>query len=524
VLDLLITGVDVVDGTGAPRFPGAVGVLRDRIAWLGLGEHPGAEPEAARRIQASPGCVVTPGFVDVHNHSDLGPLVDPSMPSTLRQGVTTVVVGNCGTSPWPVAGAAESATMVGGDPATMNLRFDSFASFLSRLEQSRPSVNVAALVGHGAVRAEVLGWERRPPTRAELDTMRGLVDDAMDQGAVGFSTGLIYAPGMYAGTDEVVSLAQGAARRGGIYASHIRGEGEHLFRAVDEAIEVGRRAGLPAHVSHLKCETSLMWGRTQELLARLGDGDDVTADQYPYAAWGSVLWSLLPDWAPVHELPSLLEDPDVRTRLIRSVEEGEGDAFQSVIKGVGWDRIVIESTADTRCNGMSVAAIAVARWVEPADASFQLLIEEPETACIGHAMVEEDVRAILADPEVMVASDAASMSPEGPFRGIPVHPRNYGTFPRVLGPYVRDGVLTLESAVRKMTSLPANRFGLEGRGRIAEGAAADLVVFDPAVVTDNADFDTPHAYPSGIEVVVVNGVVAWDGSEGERSGRVLRHA
>lgn len=521
MLDLLITGVDIVDGTGAPRFSGSVGVVGDRVEWLG--RDGGAPPEAHRRMHA-PGCVVAPGFVDVHNHSDLGPLVDPAMPSTLRQGVTTVVVGNCGISPWPPAGGAECATMVGGDPSAMDLRFDSFGSYLSGLQDAHPSVNAAALVGHGAVRAETMGWERRPPTARELDTMRGHVSDAMDAGAVGFSTGLIYAPGMYADTDEVVALAGAAARGGGIYASHIRGEGQHLFRAIDEAIEVGRRAGLPTHVSHLKCETSFMWGRTTELLKRVREAEDATADQYPYAAWGSVLWSLLPDWAPVHELPALLEAPDVRTRLIRSMEEGEGDAFQSTVKGVGWDRIVIESTADARCNGMSVAAIAAARGIEPADACFQLLIEEPETACIGHAMVEEDVRAIMADPDIMVASDAASMSPEGPFGGIPVHPRNYGTFPRVLGPYVREGVLTLEAAVRKMTSLPADRFGLEGRGRIEEGAAADLVVFDPAIVTDHADFDTPHAYPTGIDTVIVNGRVAWDGAEGERAGRVLRHS
>ena len=219
---------------------------------------------------------------------------------------------------------------------------------------------------------------------------------------------------------------------------------------------------------------------------------------------------------------ALLQEPGGHDRLVHAVEQGEGDGFQSSVKGVGWDRIVIENTADARCNGMSLEAIGSARGVAPVDACFQLLVEDPETACIGHAMVEGDVRAILADPETMVASDAASMSPEGPFRGVPVHPRNYGTFPRVLGPYVRDGVLTLEAAVRKMTSLPADRFGLAGRGRIEEGATADLVLLDPATVNDRAAFGTPHAYPAGIEAVVVNGRVAWDGAPGERAGRVLR--
>jgi N-acyl-D-amino-acid deacylase len=519
VLDLLIAGADVIDGTGAARFAGSVGVVGDRIAFVGRGDTP--VPEAEHLIDGR-GRVVTPGFVDVHNHSDVGPLVDPSMPSTIRQGVTTVVVGNCGTSAWPVAGAAESALMVGGDPEGMDLAFGSFGDYLARLETRRPAANIASLIGHGAVRAEVLGWERRAPTPEELGRMRALVAAGMDDGAVGISTGLIYAPGMYASTDEVVTLAEEVAARGGVYASHIRGEGAHLHRAVDEALDVGRRAALPVHISHLKCETAMAWGRADALLARVHDAEDATADQYPYTAWGSVLWSLLPDWAPVRELPSLLRDPAVHARLVRAVEQGEGANFQSSVDGVGWDRIVIESTAQTRWQGMSVRAIAESRDVAPVDACFRLLIEDPETTCIGHAMIEEDVRTILADPRIMVASDAVSMSTEGPMSGMAVHPRNYGTFPRVLGPYVREGVLSLEDAVRKMTSLPADRFGLAARGRVTEGGAADLVLLRPDAVEDRAVFGDPHRYPDGIDIVVVNGRIAWDGAGGERAGRILR--
>ncbi len=513
----MISNAAVVDGTGEPAFAGGVGVSGDRIVWVG---RKGAdEPDAAFRIEAN-GRVLAPGFVDVHNHSDLVPLLDPWMDSAVCMGSTTLVVGNCGSSPWPPAGAAELETLVGAPPGSLGATWSSFGSFLDAIDSARPAVNVAALVGHGALRQEVLGLARRAPTEDELTSMRRMTAKAMEAGALGLSTGLIYPPGMYATTSEIVAVAEESARSGGIYASHIRGEGEHLFPAVEEVLEIGRRAELPTHVSHLKCETSLTWGRAEDLLALFHGSNDVTADQYPYAAWASVLSSLLPEWAPVQELAASLRSD--RDRLARAVEDGE-PSFQSSVKGVGWDRIVIESSRDAAAAGRSLAQTARARGVDPVDAFFALLLEDPDTTCIGHAMREDDVRAILADPEVFVASDAAAMSPEGPLGRFPVHPRNYGTFPRVLGRYVREtGTLSLEQAIRKMTSLPADRFGLDGRGRIADGAFADLVLFDPQRVSDRSDFDAPHEYPVGIDLVVVNGRVAWDGERRERAGRVLR--
>jgi N-acyl-D-amino-acid deacylase len=525
VLDLWIASTTVVDGTGAPAFVASVGVDGGRVVAIER-DAAGDEVTAARAVLDGAGLVLSPGFVDVHNHSDVSPLVDPEMRSTILQGVTSVVVGNCGMSPFPAASAAELAAWSGGDPDAMDLSFDGFGAFLDRLAAARPAANVAALVGHGSIRALAMGSARRAPSTDELAGMRRSVAEAMDAGALGLSTGLIYVPGIYAETDEVIALAGEAARAGGIYASHIRGEGAHLFRAVDEAIEIGRSASIPVHVSHLKCETSHVWGRAHDLLARLRAGGDVTGDQYPYAAWASVLSSLLPDWAPVDDLPRLLEEPATRERLRTAVEEGEGDAFQSSVDGVGWHRIVIEDTADRSCNGLDVATIA-SRWnVEPVEACFRLLMEAPETSCIGHAMHEDDVRTILADPDIMVASDAVATDPDGPMAEVPVHPRTYGTFPRVVGPAVRAGVLTLESAVRKMTSLPADRFGLEGRGRITEGAWADLVLFDPVRVTDRATFEQPHSVPEGIEAVLVEGTVAWRRGADTigRAGRVLRRS
>jgi N-acyl-D-amino-acid deacylase len=521
VLDLWIRSATVIDGTGATSYPASVGVDDGRIAVIDRAPVPD-ERAAAATLDAD-GLVLAPGFVDVHNHSDVGALVDPAMPSTIRQGVTTVVVGNCGMSPFPDSSAAELASWVVGDTPVDDLSFDSFGDFLERIDGARPAAHVASLIGHGSVREIAMGHRRGEPTSAEVDVMRGTVAEAMGAGAVGLSTGLIYAPGMYATTDEVVSLAEAAADAGGIYASHVRGEGAHLFRAVDEAIEVGRRANAPVHISHLKCESSHVWGRADELLARV-HGSGASGDQYPYAAWSSVLRSLLPSWAPVDRLPELLADRSVKRRLVHAIERGEGDGFQSSIEGVGWDRIVIEATADRSNNGLDVSAIAGRRGVEPVEACLELLIDDPETTCTGHAMREDDVRTILADPEVMIASDAVSTDPDGPMGSTPVHPRTYGTFPRVLGPYVREGVLTLEAAIRAMTSLPADRFGLTGRGRIAEGAWADLVVFASDSITDRATFDRPHAFPDGIDAVIVEGTLACrEGADAiERAGHVIR--
>ena len=525
--DLAIRGATVVDGSGRPRFRATVGVtngLIEGVRHLATGEPTAPDVDAALVLDGE-GLVLAPGFVDVHNHSDLAPLIDPSMPSTLRQGATTVVVGNCGYSGWPVSLARELLAWAGGDAASVDLGFDSFGSWLDVIERSRPAVNVAALVGHGSVRQEVMGLDRRPPSDDELAEMRRLVAEAMEAGAVGLSTGLVYVPGMFSATDEVVRLAGVASAAGGVYASHIRGEGENVFRAVDEALEIGRRADVPVHISHLKLESSPVWGRSAELLARVHDGPDATADQYPYAAYETHLSSLLPDWAPVRELTGLLAEPRTRELLVRSIEEGEGEAFQSSVRGVGWERIVVEWTADEDCRGRSIEEIAGRRGVPPVDALFQLLQEDPDSSCIGHAMDEDDVRAILADPEIMVASDAVAASTDGPLAHLPTHPRTYGTFPRALGPFVRDGVLTLENAVRKMTSLPADRFGLDGRGRVVEGAVADLVLFDPAEVADRGTFEAPHAYPEGIEAVIVGGVLAWSRerpAEIERAGAVLR--
>ncbi len=522
--DLLIAGATIVDGTGAPARPGSVLVSGNRVEAVLEPESP--EPADVRRVDAR-GHVAAPGFIDAHSHSDVSPLVEPTMDSMLRQGVTTVVVGNCGSSAFPPAGLDDVAALAGVAAADLGAPWTTFGGYLQRLTESRPAVNVAPLVGHGALRLQVRDEQRRLPTRDDLGRMGRLLEEALDEGAFGMSTGLIYAPGLHAGIDELVELAGTMARRGGLYASHVRGESLRVFDAVAECIEIGRRAGVPSHVSHLKVEGRRMWGRAADLLASIDDararGDDVSADQYPYTAWETSLSTTLPPWVTPEELSGVVEDPRSRGRLVDAVENGEPSS-ENVGPGLGWDRIVVGShVPDPSVTGRTIAELAAERGLGPAEAVLELLLADPHTGMIGHGMREDDVRTILSRPDVLVGTDGLAVSPRGPLGAYAVHPRYYGTFPRILGTYVREeALLSLEDAVRKMTALPADRFALAGRGRLEPGAMADLVVFDPERIADRATYALPHAFAEGVELVVVNGRVAWDGRLHERAGRALR--
>jgi N-acyl-D-amino-acid deacylase len=539
--DLLISGAVIVDGSGGPPFSGSVAVSGDRIERvLRAGED---LPQAGRTIEAG-GRVLAPGFIDTHSHSDVQPFIEPTMDSALRQGITTVVAGNCGGSGAPGNGRREGAELSGVAVEELP-EWMSFAEYLRLAAEARPAVNLASLVGHGTIRGNTLGTQRRPPEPSEMSVMQGQLEEALEAGAVGLSTGLVYTPGMYATTDEVVELARPLAAAGAIYASHIRAEGELLWDAVDEAIEIGRRARVPAHISHLKLETEFVWGMTDELLSRLHasrrSGHDVSADQYPYTAYETGLSSFLPPWVPAADLEQVLADPSSTERLRRSVLEGE-PGWQSSVRGVGWERITAVGNRVRGPIGLSIAELAQQERRDPFDAAMALIRDDAETIVIGHAMQEPDVETIVADPEVMVGTDGLAVSPAGPLGRFGVHPRYYGTFPRILGRYVRErGVLDLPVAIRKMTSIAADRFGLAGRGRIEERAFADLVLFDEERISDEATFAEPHRFPVGVDVVVVNGSLAWahGGPEGgvgggvgghigsgmgARSGRILRRS
>jgi dihydroorotase/N-acyl-D-amino-acid deacylase len=498
--DLLLTGGTVIDGTGAPGRIADVAIRDGLIAEVGTGL---PRDSATRTIDAS-AHVVAPGFIDLHAHLD--PLLRlPGAESAVRQGVTTALGGPDGSAPWPLGEYLDSASTLG------------------------LGINVAFLVGHNTIRREVMGSENRAPTADELERMKAMVAQGMDEGAFGLSTGLRYIPGAFAETDEVIELARVASERGGIYTSHLRDEGMQLIAGVAEAIDIGRRADIPVVLTHHKVIGRPMWGSSERTLAMIDSaraaGIDVMADQYPYTASYTGIGILVPQWALAGGNDALIErlnDPALRDSIVQGIiwnienDRGGGDLARVQLALVEWDRSLEGRTlADwaTREN-MPLTAATGAELVI-------LAMQQGGASAIYHVMDEADVERIMRHPFTAIGSDGRLVEPGD---GHP-HPRWYGTFPRVLARYVRErGVLTLEDAVRKMTGLPADRLRLTDRGRIAVDRAADIVVFDPETVTDLATFEEPHQYPAGIPFVIVNGEVVVDGGEytDARPGRVLR--
>jgi N-acyl-D-amino-acid deacylase len=446
---------------------------------------------------------VAPGFIDVHTHAD--DLAEkPAAENFVRMGVTTIVAGNCGSSAVDVAGA------------------------LGQIRTSGASLNFATLVGHNSVRREVMGTERRPPTADELQRMKMLVTRAMAEGAVGFSTGLQYVPGTYAETAEILELARAASARGGLYATHMRNEGTELEKAVAEAIAIGEAASCPVEISHLKVDSPRRWGASEKALAMIDEarerGLDVRADQYAYTAASSNLGIRLPSWVlegGQDAINKRLDDPATWERIKSETialfsERGFTDLSFAVVASYA---------ADPSYNGRSIRQIAeTVKGSAAVDAQLEVvrtMMREGGASMVYHLMSEDDIARIMRHPQVSIASDSWVLVPG---QGVP-HPRGYGNNPRVLGRYVRElGILSLEEAVRKMTSLPAGHFGFARRGTIAGGYAADLVIFDPARIGDPSTYDRPHQHAAGVRDVLVNGVpVVRDGRyTGARPGQILK--
>jgi N-acyl-D-amino-acid deacylase len=526
--DLVIRGGTVLDGTGAPPFAADVGVVGDTIAALGeIG------PEQGRRVIDAAGLHVAPGFIDIHTHSDPDVLVYPTADSRVRQGVTTELAGNCGGSAAPLAGLGVAERREEWKDDGLDADWTDVASYLSRVEKAGISVNHALLVGHGTLRSNAIGDVDRPLSAEEMRSVVRALEEALDQGVFGLSTGLEYVPGRYAPPSEIQALARLVARRGGLYASHIRNEEAQLLEAVAEAIEVGRALGVRVEIAHLKATGESNWpkqGAALDLLeAARRDGVAVLADAYPYTAYSTGLTILMEGWAREGGTAAILgrfRDPGARARIRREVEaQVKGDPGS-------WERVVVSrvKTEKNRAGavGRSLVDIAAGWGVDPVDAYLRLL-EEEETAVsfIGHGMSPENVERVLRHPLVMIGSDGSSMAPVGKAAEGRPHPRSYGTFARVLGYYARErGIFDLPTAVRKMTSQPADQIGLPDRGRIARGKKADLVVFNAARVRDTATFDDPHRYPEGVPCVLVNGVTVVErgAHTGARPGRVLRRA
>lgn len=522
--DVLITNARVVDGTGAPWYRADVAVLGGRIAAIGrLGDRP-----ARIRINATDR-VVAPGFVDMMGGSSLPLYRDPvSANSKITQGITTMLVGEGGS----VAPQNERTIAAGPPGMDTVITWRTFGEYFSMLEARGIALNVVHNVGAAQVRLAVIGEEGREPTPAELDSMKALVRRAMEDGAVGLSTALIYPPGTYATTEELIELAKVVAQYGGVYFSHMRNESGQLLEAIAEVVRIAQAAGIPGHIYHLKAAGQQQWPlmpRALDAIARArAQGVDVTADIYPYIRNGIGLGSFL---HPRHYVQgedaflSTLSDPAVRARLRREIETTSDweNWYQHV--GRSWDRVLITAVRaeeDRPLVGHSVRDAAQLLGKNEWDAFFDL-VQRGGVSVAPESMNEEQKQQAMRAPFVMFDTDAA---PVNPANVASAHPRAFGTFPRILAKYVReDSVLTLEAAIQRMTALPANRLGLRDRGRLAEGLAADLVVFNPETVRDLATFTEPLRYSEGIEYVMVNGRLVVDAGRvtGARPGLVLRH-
>ena len=525
---LLIQNGTVVDGSGAPASPADVAVEGDRIAVVGRG----VAGEAVRTIDAT-GLMVAPGFIDIHSHSDLVYDRCPSAESKVRQGVTTEVVGMCGFSPGPVAAAREEMVRdwMGGIGNKPHITWHSFGEYLDHVRALGPSVNIVQFVGHGALRLATVGGDNRPATPDELGRMEWLLAEALDAGAFGYSTGLVYAPSVFGSTDELIALARSMAGRGGLYFSHVRGEAATLEAAYVEAIRIGEEGGVAVQIAHVKAAGRENWGKMARALRMIADararGLEVTGDVYPYPAGSTKMDSLLPGWMHDGGIARLLErlaDPAARRRAIEDCLEG-GERWSTGSGSYGWDEVMIATCSRPELEGKSLAELARLTGREPTHAMMDLILSERAGASmIGFSQSEENVALALADPHTMIGSDSLSLhAGPGPHPGKP-HPRSYGTFPRVLGEYCRERrLLSWETTVHKMTGMPAVKLRLKDRGLVRPGYAADLTLFDPATVRDEATFPDPHRHPTGIPYVIVNGQVLVDGSRFSAfpAGRVL---
>lgn len=531
--DLIIKNGYIVDGTGNPWFRADIGINDGKVVKIGNVD----SASGYKKIEVKD-LVVSPGFIDIHTHSDFSLIVDPRAESKIRQGVTTEVIGNCGFSAAPMRELHRKLLEQYLDPIRfkVELTWSNMGEYLSQLEKQGIAPNVASLVGHGTVRIAVMGFDNRSATDEELEDMKALVAQSMEDGSFGMSTGLAYPPACYSDTRELFELSKVVTKYGGIYVSHIRNEADTLIESVKEEIDIGKESIIPIEISHLKAAGKANWGKIKKILKIMYEtresGIDITCDQYPYSASCTFLNAIIPTWAHeggIEKLIARLKDPKVLRRLVTEIEEGI-PGWENPVKGSGWDKIMIVSIASEKnrvLEGKTIAEIAELRGEDPFDVAFDLLIEENgDVMMVEFAMCEEDVQMVMKAPFIMVGSDGSAVTPRGILGKGKQHPRSYGTFPRILGKYVReDKILTLQEAIRKMTSLPAQRLGLRDRGLIREGMWADITIFNPREIIDKATYTDPHQFPKGIEYVIINGTLTLEKGNysGILSGKVLKH-
>lgn len=529
-LDLVIRNGRIIDGTGSPWYAGDVGIRAGRIASIGR-----LDSVPARRTVDAAGMVVAPGFIDMLGQSEITMLVEPSLPSKIFQGITTEITGEGG-SVAPLDDSIIAADRAEYEHYQVTPDWRTLGEYFARIERRGMGINLASYVGATQVRRMVLGDGDRQPTPAQLDSMRALVRAAMRDGAVGVSTSLQYPPAPYAHTDELIALAREAAALGGVYATHMRSEGADIDAALDETIRIGREARIPVEIWHIKVAGKPSWGRMPKVVARIDaarkSGVDIAADTYAYPAWFNSMSAFVPPWA--HDggsarLVERLQDPALRRRIRREMLDPKGnwDNEWQEISGPSSVLIcVVQNPALERYVGKTLAQVAAERHTDAIDALFDLLVEDrafTDVAVFG--MSEPDIRLALKQPWVSVDNDSQGTSPDGLLGREHPHPRAYGTFPRILRKYVREEhLLSLEDAVRKFSSLPAQRMRLGDRGLLKVGMWADVVVFDPDSVRDLATFARPNQLSQGMRWVLVNGVpvIADGGATGALPGKVLR--
>lgn len=519
MFSIKITGGQILDGTGSPAVVSDVGISDDQIAEVG----DLSTAEAAITIDAS-GKIVCPGFIDAHSHSDAYLLIEPSAPSKILQGITTEVVGNCGASAAPLAGNYRMPS--DWRDKKYPAEWHSVAEYRELLEKIKPAPNVVMLIGHNTLRAGVAGYENRALTKTEMAEMIRLLEKSLDEGGRGLSTGLLYPPGMFAPPEELVTLAKVAARRGGIYTSHMRSESKRLLEAISETISIGRSARIRVEISHLKTSGPANWKLVDAALDLIrsarSEGVEVAADRYPYISACTDLDVIFPAWAQEGgakaEMTRLL-NPSDRARLREELLKSRSEDY--------WRTVLIGSTKhpdNTRFQGKPLVEAAKQLRMEPVDAVLHLAeTDELKTSAFFFGMSEENMLKILAEPYVMIGTDASLRAPTGPLSADYAHPRAYGSFPRFLRMALDGATVPLPEAVRKMTSLPAQQFRLTNRGVLAKGMKADIVVFDAANLSDKATYSAPHQLAQGIEYVIVTGTLTLSKGSltNKRAGRFL---
>jgi dihydroorotase/N-acyl-D-amino-acid deacylase len=530
--DIIISGGRIVDGTGSPWFLGDVGITGDRIAGVGKLR----DASAKRRIDAR-GLVVAPGFIDMLGQSEFVVLVDGRAASKITQGITTEVTGEGG-SIAPVSDAMRANRAASYAHFGVEQDFRTLGDYFQRIEtRSMVALNIATFVGAGGVRDYVIGRENRKATAAELEEMKKLVAQAMEDGALGLSTSLQYVPDRFASTEELVELAKVAASYGGIYITHQRSESGRIFESLDEIETIAEKAGIPAEIWHLKTAYRANWGKMPEVLGRIeaarARGLDITANQYPYDRASNSLDACLPLWVReggVDAMIGRLKDPALRERIKKDMEDPAPVEWENQWYGSGGGAgVLVSSVLDAslrKWEGKNLEQIGQEMGKDPRDALMDLVIaDHGETSCIISIMNEEDVRTALRHPLVSIDTDSEARAEDGPLSQSKSHPRAWGTFPRILGKYVREEkLLTLEEAIRKMTSRSAARVGLLDRGILRPGMAADVTVFDPETIRDVSTFEDPTHYSVGVRYVLVNGVAVVDQGKitEARPGRALR--